>query len=302
VYIVEAPHGNTGRLRITAPRSPQNPFPLSHPDELVIEADRQEAQYWTDIWRYRELFVFFAWRDIIVRYKQTVVGISWALIQPIITVTIFTIVFGRIARLPSEGAPYPMLVLAGLLPWQFFADAVSGASNSLISNSNLVSKVYFPRLIVPAAAVVTTLVDFLIAFAILVALMVWYQAFPDWRVLALPLFVLLAAGAAIGAGLWLAALNVKYRDFRFVVPFMLQAGLYISPVGFSTTVVSPSWRILYSLNPMVSVIDGFRWSLLRGSTALYMPGLAVSALVVVVILVSGIHHFRRTERHFADLI
>ncbi|MGB5712900.1 MAG: ABC transporter permease [Waterburya sp.] len=269
---------------------------------LIIEAGRSEGQYWRDIWRYRELFYFLAWRDILVRYKQTAIGIAWALIRPLLTMIVFTVVFGNIAKLPSEGAPYPILVFAAMLPWQFFANALSECSNSLLSNSNLISKVYFPRLIVPASAVIVSFVDFLISGMIMLALMTWYNFVPDWRILTLPLFILIAFAAAIGAGLWLAALNVQYRDFRYIVPFIVQFGLYVSPVGFSSTVVPEKWRFLYSLNPMVGVIDGFRWAILGGDTNLYWSGFLLSIAIVALFVTSGVWYFRKMERIFADVI
>ncbi len=271
--------------------------------ELVIEAGRSESQYWRDLWKYRELFYFLAWRDILVRYKQTVIGLAWALIRPFLTMVVFTIVFGNLAKLPSPiGVPYPILVFAAMLPWQFFSGAMSECSNSLISNSNLISKVYFPRLIVPTSAVIVSFVDFMISGMILLGLMAWYNFVPDWRILTLPLFILIAFAAAIGVGLWLAALNVEYRDFRYIVPFIVQFGLYISPVGFSSNVVPDQWRLIYSLNPMVSVIDGFRWAILRGSATIYLPGFALSLGLVILLFVSGIWYFRRMERTFADVI
>jgi lipopolysaccharide transport system permease protein len=269
---------------------------------LVIEAGRAERQYWKDIWRYRELFYFLAWRDILVRYKQTAIGIAWALIRPFLTMVVLTIVFGNIAKLPSGGAPYPILVFAAMLPWQFFANALSESSNSLISNSNLISKVYFPRMIVPTSAVIVSFVDFMISGIILLGLMAWYSFVPDWRILTLPLFILIAFAAAMGAGLWLAALNVEYRDFRYIVPFIVQFGMYITPVGFSSSVVPEKWRLIYSLNPMVGVIDGFRWAILGGGSSIYLPGFALSLGLVVLMLISGIWYFRRTERTFADVI
>jgi len=270
--------------------------------EIVLEAGRIEAQYWRDLWRYRELFYLLAWRDILVRYKQTVIGIAWALIRPLLTMVVFTIVFGKIAKLPSEGVPYPLLVFAAMLPWQFFATALGEASNSLIGNSNLISKIYFPRLIVPVGSVITSFVDFLISGAFLVALMAWYRFVPDWRVATLPLFILLAFAAALGSGLFLAALNVEYRDFRYIVPFIVQFGMYISPVGFSSSVVPEKWCLLYSLNPMVGVIDGFRWALLGGKTQLDGTAFAMSLAVISAMLILGIWYFRKTEKTFADVI
>lgn len=273
-----------------------------HHPKLVIEAGRAERQYWKDLWRYRELFYFLAWRDILVRYKQTAIGIAWALIRPFLTMIVFTVVFGTVAKLPSEGVPYPILVFAALLPWQFFANSLSECSTSLITNSNLISKVYFPRLIVPTSAVVVSFVDFMISGIILLGLMAWYNFVPSWRILTLPVFILVAFAAALGAGLWLAALNVQYRDFRFIVPFIVQFGLYISPVGFSSSVIPEKWRLLYSLNPMVGVIDGFRWAILGGGAQLDLPGFILSLGLVSLLLISGIWYFRKMERTFADVI
>jgi len=276
---------------------------IQSPPELIIEAGRSERQYWQDLWRYRELFYFLAWRDILVRYKQTVIGMAWALIRPFLTMVVFTVVFGKLAKLPTEGdAPYPILVFAAMLPWQFFANSLAESSNSLISNANLISKVYFPRLIVPSSAVVVSFVDFLISGIILLGLMAWYDFVPSWRILTLPLFIVVAFAASMGAGLWLASLNVKYRDFRYIVPFIVQFGLYISPVGFSSSVVPEKWRLVYSLNPMVGVIDGFRWAILGGESALYVPGFLLSLGLVAVFLVTGIWYFRKMERSFADVI
>ncbi|MEI2582814.1 ABC transporter permease [Scytonema sp. PRP1] len=270
--------------------------------ELIIEAGRTEQQYWKDLWRYRELFYFLAWRDILVRYKQTVIGMAWALIRPFLTMVVFTVVFGQLAKLPSQGAPYPILVFAAMLPWQFFANSLSESSNSLITNSNLISKVFFPRLIVPTSAVVVSFVDFLVSGMILLGLMAWYNFVPSWRILTLPLFTGVAFAASIGAGLWLASLNVQYRDFRYIVPFIVQFGLYISPVGFSSSVVPEKWRLLYSLNPMVGVIDGFRWAILGGESYLYLPGFVLSLGLVALLFFSGIWYFRKMERQFADVI
>jgi lipopolysaccharide transport system permease protein len=270
--------------------------------ELIIEAGRAERQYWQDLWRYRELFYFLAWRDILVRYKQTAIGIAWALIRPFITMVVFTVVFGNLAKLPSEGVPYPILVFSAMLPWQFFANALSECSNSLIGNANLISKVYFPRLIVPVSAIVVSFVDFMISGIILLGLMAWYNYVPGWQILLLPVFTAIAFAASLGAGLLFASLNVKYRDFRFIVPFITQIGLYISPVGFSSSIIPEQWRLLYSLNPMVGVIDGFRWSILRGESQLYLPGLAISLGLVLLLLIGGIMYFRKMERSFVDVI
>lgn len=276
---------------------------MVQPTELVIEAGRTEQQYWKDLWRYRELFYFLAWRDILVRYKQTIIGIAWALIRPFLTMVVFTVVFGKIAKLPSEaGAPYPILVFAAMLPWQFFANSLSECSNSLITNANLISKVYFPRLIVPTSAVIVSFVDFIISGMILLGLMAWYDFVPSWRIMTLPLFIGVAFMASMGVGLWLASLNVKYRDFRYIVPFIVQFGLYISPVGFSSSLVPEEWRFIYSLNPMVGVIDGFRWAILGGESKLYLPGFTLSLGLVVLLFASGIWYFRKVERTFADVI
>jgi len=269
----------------------------------IIESGRYERNYWIDLWRYRELFCVLAWRDLAVRYKQTVIGAAWAVIRPFLTMLVFTVVFGRIAKLPSDGtAPYPLMVFAGMLPWTFFSTGLSEASNSLINNANLISKVYFPRLIVPTATVVVAFVDFLITFLILILLMAWYEYPPGWQMVALPAFTLLAILASMGPALWITALNVKYRDFRYVIPFIVQFGLYVSPVGFSSSVIPEQWRLLYSLNPMVGVIDGFRWCILSGQSPLYLPGLAASVCVAIFFLWLGIHRFRNMEKSFADLI
>ena len=280
--------------------SPSTPHEVP---ELVIEAGRAERQYWRDLWRYRELFYFLAWRDILVRYKQTAIGVAWALIRPLLTMIILTVIFSRIAHLPSV-MPYAVLVFAGLLPWTFFSTALSEASMSLIGNANLISKVYFPRLIIPAGAVITSLVDFAISFVILVGLMIWYRFAPDWRTLTLPLWTVWAFVAALGPGLYITAVNVKYRDFRYVIPFIVQFGLYVSPVGFRSAVVPADhgWRILYSLNPIVGVIDGFRWAIGGSSEPLYWPGLAASAAMTVFFLWLGVWYFRKMERTFADVI
>lgn len=271
-------------------------------DTLVIAPGLAERHYWRDLWRFRELFYVLAWRDVAVRYKQTVIGLAWALIQPFLTMMVFTVIFGRIAQLPSEGAaPYALMVYAGMLPWQLFSTALVGASGSLIGNANLISKIYFPRLIVPVASVVVSFVDFLISFVILVGVMVWYRYLPGWQILSLPLFVVMAFLASLGPGLWVTALNVKYRDFRYVIPFLVQFGLYVSPVGFSSSVIPEKWRLLYSLNPVVGVIDGFRWAIL-GETDIYLPGFLLSWAVIAFFLWFGIRQFRRMEKSFADLI
>jgi lipopolysaccharide transport system permease protein len=271
--------------------------------DLLIEAGRGEKNYWRDLWRYRELFYFLAWRDILVRYKQTAIGIAWALVRPFLTMLVFTFIFSKVAKLPAPGSvPYALLVFAAMLPWQFFSTALGEASNSLIGNSNLISKVYFPRMIVPASSVITSFVDFLITLGLMAGMMIWYGFLPDWRLLTLPLFMALAFGSAFGAGLWLCALNVRYRDFRYIVPFIVQFGLYLSPVGFSSNIVPEGLRLIYACNPMVGVIDGFRWALLRGQSPLAAYALIASILVTSVLCLSGIWYFRRTEKTFADII
>ena len=271
--------------------------------EIILEPGRAEKNYWHDLWRFRELFYFLAWRDILIRYKQTVIGIAWAVVRPFLTMVILTVLFSRVAKLTSTGsAPYALLVMGGMLPWQFFSTSLSGSSESVVGNANLVSKIYFPRLIVPASAVITSFVDFLITLVLMALMMVWYRFLPDWRLLLLPLFAALSFACAIGVGLWLAALTVKYRDVRYVIPFIVQFGLYVSPVGFSSSVVPAKWRLLYSLNPVVGIIDGFRWSLLRGQSPLWWPSIVASVLLTSLFCASGVWYFRRTEKGFADII
>ena len=270
--------------------------------ELIIEPNRLKKNYWNDLWRFRELFLFLAWRDILVRYKQTIIGLAWSLIRPLLTMIVFTVIFGRLAKLPSEGVPYPILVYAGMLPWQFFSTSFSEASNSLLANSNMLTKIYFPRLIIPASTVIVNFVDFLISFIILIGLMIWYHYVPSWTILYLPLFLVLALLTAMGAGLYVASLNVKYRDFKYIVPFVVQFGLYVSPVGFSSNVVPEKWRLLYSINPMVGVIDGFRWSIIGGNSQIYLPGLMLSIGLIIFLLIFGIWYFRKMEKTFADII
>lgn len=272
-------------------------------EELILEAGRAERHYWRDLWLYRELFRVLAWRDVAVRYKQTVIGAAWAIIRPFLTMIVFTVIFGKLAKLPSEGnAPYAIMVFAGMLPWTFFSSALSDASNSLINNANLIGKVYFPRLIVPLAAVGVALVDFSINFALLVSLMIWYRFVPSWHITLLPIFVTLAFLVSLGPGLWLTALNAKYRDVRYIIPFVVQIGLYVSPVGFSSSVVPEQWRLLYSLNPLVGVIDGFRWCILGEQDIFYLPGFLLSLGATTALLLLGIRTFRRMEKSFADLI
>jgi lipopolysaccharide transport system permease protein len=271
-------------------------------DVLVIEAGRTERHYWADLWRYRELFYFLAWRDLLVRYKQTALGIAWAVLRPVLTMVVFTLVFGKLAKLPSDSVPYPILVFAALLPWQLFATAFAESGNSLVSNASLISKVYFPRLVIPASAVLVSLADFAIALTILAALMAWYGFAPGWQIVTLPLFTLFAVAAAMSAGIWTAALNVKYRDVRFIIPFVVQMGLYVSPVGFSSSIVPDDWRFAYALNPMVGVIDGFRWAITGATSPFLVAEILISLAVIVLVLGAGIRYFRKTEKTFADVI
>ena len=271
--------------------------------DLIIEAGKAEKHYWIDLWRYRELFYILSWRDIKVRYKQTVIGIAWSVIRPLLTMLVFTIVFGRLAKLPTEGStPYPILVFAALLPWQFFSNALSESSNSLIGNANLITKIYFPRLIIPASSIITCFIDFLVSIVIMIGLMINYQFVPSWQIIYIPFFILITFLASFGIGLWLTTMTVKFRDFRYIVPFIVQLGLYISPVGFSSTIIPEKWRLLYSLNPMVGVIDGFRWCILGGESKIFMPGFLLSLVVIVLVVFYAIWHFRKMEKAFADFI
>lgn len=271
---------------------------------LIIEPGRLEKNYWSDIWHFRELFYILSWRDIKVRYKQTVIGILWAIIRPLLTMIIFTVVFKNVAGMKSEGnAPYAIMVFAGLLPWQFFSSAFSSASESLVMNANLLSKVYFPRIIVPASAIITSFIDFLISFGILVFLMFYYGFTPSWQILFLPLFIIMVFLPAFGFGLYLAALNVKFRDFRYVIPFIAQLGLYISPVGFSSSVISEKWKFYFYLNPIVSVIDGFRWCIVgEGAKNPFTGFFVLSLSISVFMLPYAIYKFRKVEKSFADII
>ena len=270
--------------------------------DLVIEPGRSKKNYWKDLWRFRELFFFLSWRDILVRYKQTAIGLSWSIIRPFLTMMVFTFIFGRIAKLPAEGVPYPILVFAAMLPWQFFSTSFSDASNSLLLNSNMLTKIYFPRLIIPVSTVIVNLVDFIISFVLLIGLMIWYHFIPPLSILYLPLFLAMTFLISMGAGLFVAALNVKYRDFKYIVPFVIQIGMYISPVGFSSNVIPEKWRLLYSLNPMVGVIDGFRWCILGNNSHIYLPGMILSIVFTLLLLFFGVWYFRKMEKTFADVV
>ena len=271
--------------------------------DLILEPGKGAKRYWLDLWHFRELFFILSWRDISVRYKQTIIGVLWAFLRPLMTMVVFTLVFGKIAKLPSEGnAPYAIMVYAAMLPWQFFASAVSESSNSLVQNNQLISKVYFPRMIIPSSSIITGIIDFTISFAILFILMFYYQFYPTWNILMVPLFLMIALLTALGMGLYITSLNVKFRDFRYVIPFIIQFGLYISPVGFSSTIIPEEYRLWYSLNPMVGVIDGFRWAILGGESQPYWPGFGLSLVVMFFFLWLGIRTFRKMERTFADMI
>lgn len=270
--------------------------------ELIIDANRIERQYWRDLWRYRELFYFLSWRDLLVRYKQTFVGVSWSLIRPLLTMAVLTFVFGRLGKMPSGGAPYPLLVFCGMLPWQFFSSALAESGNSLVANGQLISKVYFPRLVIVVSSVITNFVDFMISAVFLVILMIWYRQVPTISMLFLPLFVLVVFAISLALGLWISALMVKFRDFRFIVPFLVQFGLYLSPVGYQTSVVPARYRLLFAMNPMVGIIDGFRWCILGPKATVYWPSVLIALIDTVLLLLSGFWYFRKTERTFADVI
>jgi lipopolysaccharide transport system permease protein len=288
---------------------------MAIPHKLILEPGRATKNYWRDLFHYRELFLILAWRDVIVRYKQTVAGLAWALIQPLMSIIIMTVIFGKVAGLPSQdNAPYAIMVCAAMLPWQFFANELSLASQSVVTNANLISKIYFPRMIVPASSIVVSLVDFLVGCSILVGLMAWYHYWPTWRIAALPILVVLAVAAALGPGLIITALTVRYRDFRMLIPFLVQFGLYVCPVAYDSGVIhrklikllgesrGDNFFLLYSLNPMVGVIDGFRWAVLGSFHDFYWPGFILSLILTTVLLVIGILYFRKTERAFADII
>lgn len=265
---------------------------------LVIENGVSAKAYWGDLWRHRELLLFLAWRDILVRYKQTVIGVSWVLIRPLLTMVILTVVFGRIANLSSGEIPYSILVFTGLLPWFFFSNTTSEASTSLVTNANLLSKVYFPRMIVPASAVLVGIVDFVVSISVLVLLMLWYGISPVWQILLLPVLALWVALLSLGLSLLFSALTVRYRDFRHIVPFMLQLGIYASPVGYSTALIPEKWVPIYYLNPIAGIIDAFRWSILDQAPNSY--GVVSSLVITAFVLIAALIYFRSAESRFAD--
>jgi len=277
--------------------------PPAEVPEMVIEAGRIEKQYWRDLWRYRELFCFLAWRDFLVRYKQTVVGVAWAVVRPLLMLSVLTFVFNGVAGVQApEGVPYALMVLCGLLPWQFFATSFAESSNSLVANSAMVSKVYFPRIVVPASKLIIGLVDLSISAGLMVLLMLYYRFVPSLNALLLPVFLLMTITAALGAGLWISALMVRFRDFRFIVPFVVQLGFFLSPVGFSMS-HKPEWmQNVCAINPMFGIIEGFRWSLIGGSFELSPLRLGMSAVTILLMVVTGLRYFRSTERTFADVI
>lgn len=278
--------------------------PVDLPERiLVIEAGRSDKNYWADLWAYRELFAVLAWRDIAVRYKQSALGAAWAVLRPLLAMVIFSFIFGRVAGLPTVGdVPYPVMVYAGMLPWFLIATILSDASQSVVSNAGMISKIYYPRLITPAASSIVALIDFLVSLAVLFLLLAVFRYPPSWHIVFLPFLVVYAVLVALGPALLLSAMNVKYRDFRFIVPFVVQFGMYVSPVGFSSNSVPADWRFLYNLNPAVSVIDGFRWCLLGSSANIYLPGFLAGMAVTLLLLYFGYRTFRNTERAFADLL
>ena len=277
-------------------------MPANNSFEIIIDPNKKRSHYWLDVWKFRELFYFFAWRDLIVRYKQTFIGVAWSVVRPLLTMVVFAIIFGSLAKLPSHGVPYVLLVGAAMLPWQFFANSFADASNSLLGNAGMLTKVYFPRLIIPVSTIIVSLVDFLISFLILIALMMWYHFIPGIKIISIFFFLLIAMVTSLGAGLFVSAMNVKYRDFKFIVPFIVQFGLFISPVGFTSSIVPEKWKFIYSLNPMVGVIEGFRWAILGGDNQIYIPGFITSIVIAFLLLITGIIFFRSTERRLADFI
>jgi lipopolysaccharide transport system permease protein len=274
----------------------------AYEEVICLEGGQVAKNYWRDFWRHRELLLFLVWRDIIVRYKQTVIGTSWVLIRPFLTMLVFTFVFGKIANLSSGNVPYALVVFTGLLPWFFFSNALSEVSNSMIGNGHLISKVYFPRLIVPLGALIVAIVDFAITFLMLFLVMIWFSFLPSWHIFFIFYFIALVILFSFGLGLWASALNVRFRDFRHLIPFALQLGVYVSPVGYISQIVPDKWRLLYSLNPMVGVIEGFRWAIIGGEFQIFWPSLLISTFTSIFLVVTGIWYFRKTEDTFADVI
>lgn len=271
--------------------------------DLIIEPNKTASDFIYELLKYRELFFFLAWRDILVRYKQTVIGIAWSVIRPLLSMIIFTVIFGRVAKLPTEGTvPYPIMVFSALLPWQYFANSMQASSESLLKAAHMISKIYFPRIILPTSSVLVSAIDFLISFVMLCMLFILYRFVPSPYIFLLPVFFIPATITALGLGYWISAISVKYRDFRLIMPFIVQFGLYISPVGFSSSIIPERWRLLYSLNPMVGVIDGFRWCIQGTASSLHIPSFIISIIASTIVFVSGLRYFRKTEKSFADFI
>lgn len=282
--------------------SRDNKIMRSRSYSVRISADQKIMNYWSDLWGQRQLLIFLVWRDLIVRYRQTFVGLSWVLIRPLLSMIIFSLVFGKLAGLSSGDKPYPLLVFAGMLPWFFFSSAVSECTNSLSTNGALVGKIYFPRLIIPLSTITVSSVDYLVSCFLIIAVMLWYSEAPTWRLLTLPLLTIWVASLSFGLGVWFSALTVRYRDLRHLVPFILQLGIYISPVGYSATLVPERWLPLYSLNPMVGIITGYRWALLGSEFTAYVPGVAFSFSITLLLVWSGVRYFRKCEKTFVDYL
>jgi len=282
-------------MELTAGNPLRKPSTVIQPRKRLFELDLNE------IWSYRELLYFLVWRDVLVRYKQTVIGISWAVLQPLLTMAIFAIIFGKLANIPSDGKPYPVFAFAALLPWNYFSQALSRSGTSLVGERNLITKIYFPRLLIPLAASVSPVVDLFFSFLVMVALMMWYGIIPTLGLLILPLFIVLALLTALAVGLWASALNVKYRDVGHTIPFLVQAWMYASPIAYPVSMIPEKWRLLYSLNPMVGVIEGFRWSMLGSERPDFLI-IVVSSAVMTVMLIAGLLYFKRMEQDFADII
>ncbi len=270
---------------------------------IIIEAEKRKHHYWKELWECRELILFLTWRDLLVRYKQTVVGFVWHFLKPLMMLVTLTIVFGRLAHLDAgKSYPYVILVMTGLLPWQFFSTTLSDCSESLVVNYQLITKIYFPRIILPMSSIIVTFIDFAISLVLLAGLLCYYQFVPSYQIIFLPVFIVLLLLLSFGLGIWSAAINVRYRDCRQLVPFVIQFGLYLSPVGFSSQIIPEEWQLLYHINPIVGVIDGFRWSIIGSEESLSLAGLSISVLVIIGILYTGLWYYRRVEKYFADII
>jgi lipopolysaccharide transport system permease protein len=286
---------------VVEPTNPSESLLARSEPILIAPPARWEALDLREVWRYRELLYFLAWRDVMVRYKQTLIGVAWAVLQPFLTMVVFSIIFGGLLRVPSDGVPYPVFAYAALLPWNFFATALTRSGNSLVADANLISKIYFPRLILPFSAVISLILDFVIAFLMLLIMILFYGIVPGIAVVTLPLFLLLALMTALACGLWLSAVNIKYRDVAYVIPFLTQFWLFVTPVAYPSTIIPERWRLFYGLNPMAGVVEGFRWALL-GQENPSADLILVSVIVVTALLVGGLFYFRRTEHEFADVV